>query len=179
MRYIFFSLIVLMSSQLTSAYENAFPKTDVGTIEIKTLPAAKLLIASSNNNYFDENNNLFRPLFRYIQTNDIPMTIPVETEIDPGAMYFYVGSDHADRKLENTDEVSVIELPERTVLSLGVRGSYNSANFDAAQKTLIAHLAEQDEWVQTGPARAIYWNGPFTLGFLKRSEVHIPVERKK
>ena len=168
-----------MSSQITSAYENAFPKTDVGTIETKTLPAAKLLVASSDNDYFEGNNNLFRPLFRYIQANDIPMTIPVEAEIDPGAMYFYVGSDHADRKLENTDEVNVIELPERTVLSLGVRGNYNSENFDAAQKTLLAHLAEQDEWVQTDPARAIYWNGPFTIGFLKRSEVHIPVERKK
>lgn len=179
MRYIFFFLIVLMSSQPSSAYENAFPKTDVGTIEVKTLPAAKLLIARSDNHYFDDNNDLFRPLFRYIQTNDIPMTVPVEVEIDPGAMYFYIGSNHKDRKLENTDEVNIIELPERTVLSLGVRGSYNSENFDAAQETLRAYLAEQDEWVQTGPARAIYWNGPFTLGFLKRSEVHIPVERKQ
>lgn len=168
-----------MSSQLTAAYENAFSKTDVGTIEVKTIPAATLLVAHSEDNYFDDNNDLFRPLFRYIQTNDIPMTTPVEAAINPGTMYFYVDRDHADKELEDTDAVNVIELPERTVISLGVRGSYNEQNFNKAREQLIAYLSTLDEWEQAGPARAIYWNGPFTLGFLKRSEVHIPIEQKK
>ncbi len=168
-----------MSSQSASAYERAFPKTDVGVIEIKTIPAATLLVAQSEGHYFDDNNDLFRPLFRYIQTNDIPMTVPVEAEIDPGAMYFYVGSQHEDQALEDTESVSVIQLPERTVVSLGVRGRYTEANFNKARDTLAAYLAEQNDWKQTGAARAIYWNGPFTLGFIKRSEIHIPVDRKK
>jgi effector-binding domain-containing protein len=176
MRYLFLILVTLMSSQLASAYERAFPKTNVGTIEIKTVPAAQLLVAHGEGNYFDENNNLFRPLFRYIQANDISMTTPVEAEISPGTMYFYVGTERADKKLESTDEVSVIQLPERTVLSLGVRGRYNAENFNEAEKTLTDHLAKLDDWVQAGPPRAIYWNGPFTLGFLKRSEVHIPIK---
>ena len=70
-----------MSSQLASAYERAFPRTDVGVIEIKTVPAATLLATRSDDDYFDESNDLFRPLFRYIQKNDIPMTVPVESRI--------------------------------------------------------------------------------------------------
>lgn len=159
------------------AYESAFPKTDVGTIEIKTIPAARLLATQSDRNYFEANNGLFRPLFRYIQANDIAMTTPVEAEIDPGIMYFYVGSDYEKQELKATDEVTILEIPERTVLSLGVRGGYSSKSFNQAQSELLAHIAEQDEWIPSGPARAIYWNSPFMISFFKRSEVHIPVER--
>ena len=158
-----------------SAYESAFEKTPVGTIEVKTLPAARLLAAHSEGNYFQENNGLFRPLFRYIQDNDIAMTIPVEAEIDPGIMYFYLGEDYKETELEDTDRVQIITLPERTVLSIGVRGSYSSKNFDEAKAELLTWLSEQDEWIASGTARAIYWNGLFTFGFLKRAEVHIPV----
>ena len=179
MRSLFIFVIFFMTSQFASAYESAFPKTDVNVIEIKTVPAATLLVARSEDNYFDKKKDLFRPLFRYIQTNDIPMTVPVEADINPGAMYFYVDSNQANKTLEDTDEVNVIQLPERTVISIGVRGSYSEKNFNKARETLIAYLAGQDDWIQAEPARAIYWNGPFTLGFLKRSEVHIPIERKK
>ncbi|HBM85892.1 MAG TPA: hypothetical protein DD423_03765 [Opitutae bacterium] len=167
--------LTLLPLQIMSAYESAFEKTPVGTVEIKTLPAARLLAAHSESNYFQENNGLFRPLFRYIQDNDIAMTTPVEAEIDPGTMYFYLGADYTDRVLSDTERVQVTNLPERTVLSIGVRGSYNAKNFDEAKAQLLRWLAQQDEWVAAAPARAIYWNGPFTLGLLKRAEVHIPV----
>lgn len=170
-------LLSLLPIQILSAYESAFAKTDVGTIEIKTIPAARLLASQSDKTYFQANNGLFRPLFRYIQANDIAMTTPVEAAIEPGIMYFYVGSDYADLELEETDEVTIIELPERTVISLGVRGGYSAKNFNKAQATLLAHLSKQDEWIATGPARAIYWNSPFMPGFFKRSEIHIPVEK--
>ncbi|MFQ3226323.1 MAG: effector-binding domain-containing protein [Lentimonas sp.] len=162
-----------------SAYERAFEKTPVGSIEIKTLPAARLLAAHGEGNYFQENNGLFRPLFQYIQDNDIAMTIPVEAEIEPGIMYFYLGTDYKETELENTDRVQIVTLPERTVLSLGVRGSYSPANFEEAKAELLSWLAQQDEWIASGSARAIYWNGPFTIGFLKRAEVHIPVVAAK
>ncbi|CAA6692269.1 MULTISPECIES: heme-binding protein [unclassified Lentimonas] len=168
--------LTLLPFQFMSAYESAFDKTPVGTIEVKTLPAARLLAAHGDGNYFQENNGLFRPLFRYIKDNDIAMTIPVEAEIEPGIMYFYLGADYKDSELSETERVQVTELPERTVLSLGVRGSYSSKNYEAAKAELLTWLSEQDQWVATGAARGIYWNGPFTIGFLKRAEVHIPVE---
>ena len=168
--------LTLLPLHIMSAYESAFEKTPVGTIEVKTLPAARLIAAQSQGNYFQENNGLFRPLFRYIQDNDIAMTIPVEAEIDPGIMYFYLGVAHKDSELSDTGRVHVTELPERTVLSLGVRGSYSAKNFEQAKAELFAWLSEQNDWIADGAARAIYWNGPFTLGFLKRAEVHIPVK---
>ena len=168
--------LTLLPLQIMSAYESAFDKTPVGTIEIKTLPAARLLAAHGEGNYFQENNGLFRPLFRYIQDNDIAMTIPVEAEIEPSIMYFYLGTDYEESELSDTERVQVTELPERTVLSLGVRGSYSEKNFNEAKAELLTWLSEQDDWIATGAARGIYWNGPFSIGFLKRAEVHIPIE---
>ena len=176
MKLLQFTILAVLLLQPMSAYESAFARTNVGTIEIKTIPAARLLASQSDKSYFESDNGLFRPLFRYIQANDIAMTTPVEAAIAPGTMYFYVGSDYADLELKNTDEVTILELPERTVLSLGVRGGYSAKNFNRAQAQLLTHLSEQNEWLATGPARAIYWNSPFMPGIFKRSEVHIPVE---
>lgn len=168
-------LLCLLPLQAMTAYEQAFAKTAVGEKEIKILPAAKLIASSSVSGYFERNNSLFRPLFRYIQSNDIAMTTPVEAEMEPGVMYFYIGGDAANRELRATEDVRVLELPERTVASIGVRGSYSQDNFKTAETQLRAWIQAQGTHQITGAARGIYWNGPFTLGFLKRSEVHIPV----
>lgn len=177
MKRLFIYCLALLPLQLMPAYESAFPKTDVGQIEIKTIPAARLLATHSDSHYFEANNALFRRLFRYIQANNIAMTTPVEAAIDPGIMYFYLGSDYANMEFEATDEVTLIEYPERSVLSIGVRGGYSAENFNQAREALLTHLAAQNQWIATGPARAIYWNGPFMPGLFKRSEVHIPLKR--
>lgn len=70
------------------AYEAAYPMTEAGVCEIKTLPAGVVLKASSSREYFSENNGLFRRLFEAIQKNQVPMTTPVEAEIQPGTMIF-------------------------------------------------------------------------------------------
>ena len=176
MKFHILCIFALLPLQLMSAYEKAFPQTDVGKIEIKELPAARLIAAHSDSNYFENNGKLFGALFRYIQANEIAMTTPVKAEIDPGVMYFYIGSDHAETDLPDTDEVTVIEMPKQTVLSIGERGSYNAKNFDQAKQKLLNYLEGQSEWVADGAAQAIYWNGPFTPWFLKRFEVQIPVK---
>lgn len=158
-----------------SAYEQAFEQTGVGTAEIKTIPASKLIASESTGHYFKENNGLFMPLFRYISDNDIAMTTPVEAEMMPGKMYFYIGGDAKDRELESTRKVTVLEMPAREVASIGVRGSYSEANFNEAKKQLEKWLAEHPTHKAAGEARGVFWNGPMTLGFLKRFEVHIPV----
>lgn len=173
-----FHLLILLSMISQSsllAYDQAFTKTDVGTIELKTIPASRLIVSESNSHYFKQNNGLFRPLFRYISQNDIAMTTPVEAEMMPGKMYFYIGGDAAKRELESTDEVRVVDLPERTVASIGVRGGYSEGNFNAALQQLNTWLDKHPTHKANGEARGIFWNGPFTPGFLKRFEVHIPV----
>lgn len=160
------------------AAEKAFPQTPVNVIEIKVLPAARLIATQTEQSYFENNGRLFRPLFRYIQGNDISMTTPVEAEIAPGVMYFHIGSDATKQVLESTDEVSVYELPERTVASIGARGSYSEANFREAAAELNAWLKTDESYQAAGSPRAIFWNGPYVPGILKRFEVHIPVEKR-
>ena len=174
-------ILTFMTATLstTSATEEAFPQTKAGDIEIKTIPASRLIMAESNSGYFDANNGLFQPLFRYISQNDIKMTSPVEAEIDPGKMYFYIGRDAADRDFQSTRNVTVIEKKERIVASIGVRGGYSRKNFENAQAELEAWLAKHPTHQAAGQARGVYWNGPFTPGFLKRFEVHIPVAPRK
>ncbi|ADE55181.1 heme-binding protein [Coraliomargarita akajimensis] len=175
MKYWILLTLLSLPIQLMQAYEQAFPKTPANEIEIKTLPAATLIASTSEKGYFESNNGLFRPLFRYIQKNDIAMTTPVEAEIDPGIMYFYIGGDAAERELESTDEVRVQKLPERTVLSIGIRGGYTESRFNDARAKLQQWLTSQEKFTATGEARAIYWHGPFTLAPFKHAEVHIPV----
>lgn len=168
-------LAYLTSISAMSAYEQAFPKTAVGTTELKIIPASKLIATEGDGHYFKENNGLFMPLFRYISKNDIAMTTPVEAEMMPGRMYFYIGGDAAERELESTDKVSVVELPERKVASIGVRGNYSESNFKEAQKKLEAWLSQHPTHKVAGEARGVFWNGPMMPGFFKRFEVHIPV----
>jgi len=162
-----------------SAYEQAFPKTSVGVAEIKTLPAAHLIASQSDRPYFSNGNGLFRPLFRYISNNDIPMTTPVEAEIEPGVMYFYIGTDAINRAQRGTDRVSVHQVPERTVASIGARGGYSEKNFREAEKELRTWLETQDQYEATSDARGIFWDGPYVPGIFKRFEVHIPIKVTK
>lgn len=158
-----------------SAAEKYFPKTAVGRTELKKIPAATLIASTSQRGYFVENNGLFRPLFRYISSNNIAMTTPVEAEISPGKMYFYIGRDAADRDLDSTDEVEVLNLPQRFVASIGARGAYSESNFREAEQALKSWIDRRPGLRASGEARGIFWDGPFKLGFLKRFEVHIPV----
>lgn len=176
MRYFLTALLLAATPLMSFAYEQAFPKTGVGTYEIKTVPQARLIASQTDKAYFDGNNGLFRPLFRYIQQNDIAMTTPVEAEMDPGVMYFYIGSDVDDATLQETERVTVHELPERVVASLGVRGGYSEGNFREAAAELEAWLRQNQDYEAAGPPRGIFWNGPYVPGFLKRFEVHIPVK---
>lgn len=161
------------------AVELAYPKTPAGAFETKTLPAGKILVARSSQAYFSGNNRLFGQLFRYIQRNRIPMTAPVEARMQPGAMVFYVDQASAGRSdLADTAEVDLQDVPERLVASVGIRGSYTQAAYDAQLARLREWLAGRPDLEAAGEPYAVYWDSPFVPGFMKRSEVHIPVRRK-
>ena len=174
------TLLILCAAAITIpaiglAYEKAFEATDAGTIEMKTIPERTLIVAQNQGTYFDENNQLFGQLFRYIQDNDIAMTTPVKADINPAKMYFYVGSESLGKDLKNTDRVKVITEPAYNVLSIGVRGGYGDRNYKEARDQLLDELAVSKEWRKSGDAYAIYWDGPYLPGFMKRFEVHVPI----
>jgi hypothetical protein len=157
------------------AYEKAFEATQPGEIEIKKIPQRTLIVARRGENYFEENNTLFGQLFRYIQDHDVSMTVPVKAEIDPGRMYFYIGKEDLKKDLKNSGSVEVITEPELQVISLGVRGGYSEKNFEQAREELLDQLAVNKGWKKSGKPYAIFWNGPFVPGFMKKFEVHVPV----
>lgn len=179
MLHLIFYLCLALAPIIGSAYEQAFAKTDVGEFEVKALPAARLIASQTDAAYFNDDNRLFRPLFRYISERDIAMTTPVEAEINPGVMYFYIGANVSSDVLDATKNVSVHELPERLVASFGVRGGYKERNFNKAAAKLSAWLLKNPAYEAIGEARGIFWNGPFIPGFFKRFEVHIPVQLVK
>ena len=157
------------------AYESMHDKTPVGKIVTIDLPERLALEAKTNGAYFDSDNGLFRKLFRYISNNDVSMTTPVEADINPGKMRFFVGKKDASKNLQSNNSVDVITLPTRKVVSIGIRGGYSEKNFLENKKKLEIWLSKNKQFTQSGDAYGVYWNGPFVPGFFKRSEVHIPI----
>ncbi len=176
-------LLLLMASFLpsaASAVEEAYPRTATGEIELKTLPAARWMRTESSKDYFASDNGLFMKLFRYIDSNGIPMTAPVEAGISPGTMVFYMDAASAKRPdLAETPHVKLASAPERWVAAIGVRGSYSRDNYEEALAELRGWLARRADVKASGEPYAVYWNSPFVPFFLKHSEVHIPVAPAK
>lgn len=171
-------LLFLALTTSLMATEQAFPPSPVGQPELKTLPAGVLLKAGGKGNYFEGANGLFRPLFNYISSHDISMTTPVEAKIDDAAMFFWVANSQRAKVAGNGPGVEVVEVPERWVASLGARGGYSARNFAQTRDELLTWIGARPDVVAAGEPYAVYWNGPFTPGFLKRYEVHVPVRAK-
>ncbi len=160
------------------AYEAAYPMTEAGICEIKTLPAGVVLQAKSNREYFSENNGLFRRLFEAIQKNQVPMTTPVEAGMRPGTMVFYLDAKSAQRQdLVLGSGVERVAVQERVVASVGIRGGYSKESFAENSLKLREWVQSQPGWKGVGEPYAVYWNSPFMIWFLKRSEVHLPVQK--
>ena len=172
----FVALALLLVALPVSAYEQAYAGTSPGTIEVKTVPATLALQAEGTGRYFDTNGSLFRRLFSYIGSREVKMTVPIEADvIDANRMRFFVGSQDVGRPLPSADGVTVVPVPEKQVVAIGLRGSYSAERFDEGRKALETWLAAHPEWKATGPPRAVYWNGPFVPFFMKRSEVQVTV----
>ncbi len=155
---------VLPPSSLMAAAE-AFPPTEPGTSEIKTLPAGMLLKSEAPGNYFNNGGQLFRPLFRYISDHNIAMTTPVEAQIEDAAMLFWVAPSEVEKVAGSKNGVEVIDIPERTVAVRGAKGGYNEDNYEETRRELENWLSTQAAWRATGEAYGVYWNGPFTPWF--------------
>jgi hypothetical protein len=172
---IFFTLLLLLTTFNLMGFEAMHEKTPVGEIKVLQLPARTALEANTGQSYFSENNGLFRTLFRYISKHDLSMTTPVEAEIEPGRMRFFVGGKDANKSRPTTDSVTVKELEPMRVLAIGIRGSYDEENFLRNRERLLQWIDEQTTYKRAGEPYAVYWDGPYVPWFLKRSEIHLPI----
>jgi len=176
--------LIIMTSIIPSfasaAEGDAYARTSPGQIEIKELPAARLMVSKSDQPYFSANNKLFGKLFNYIRAKEIPMTAPVEAKINPGVMIFYMDATSAVRAdLKPGAEVELQNLDARAVAAIGIRGSYSKENYEEGLASLQNWLKTQSQLEVIGEPYGVYWNSPFVPFFLKQSEVHIPVKVKK
>jgi len=170
-----FALPFLLFTLNLMGFEAMHEKTPVGEIKVLQLPSRTALEANADQSYFSENNGLFRTLFRYISKHDLSMTTPVEAEIEPGKMRFFVGGKDANKSRPTTDSVTVIKLEPMQVLAIGIRGSYDEENFRENRDRLLRWIDEQTTYEPAGAPYAVYWDGPYIPWFLKRSEIHLPI----
>lgn len=133
-----------------------FPEfTPVGVIELKHYPAYRRAVGAD-----------FWPLFRHIQTEEIPMTAPVEMNAATagkgrGEMAFLY-QDTSVGELGPIDDVNVEDVPAATVVSLGVRGKMTEAATKRARATLEAWLDGQSMYRQASGEsfRVFGYNSP-------------------
>ena len=76
---------------------------------------------------------------------------------------------------EPTDpRVTLREAPPRQVAVLRFSGLWSDARFAEQERLLRAQLATSG-WQVTGPAESLRYDPPWTLWFLRRNEVALPV----
>lgn len=157
------------------SYESIYPRTPVGKIEIKQIPARTAIATHGNREPIEGRNDNFRKLFGFIKRNDLAMTVPVEAGVTTDTMNFFVAGKDSAKPIRSDANVTVQKLEPITVVSFGMRGSYTQQHYEQGLQKINEWLAANPDWLAQGAPYAVYWNSPFVLGFLKKSEVHQPV----
>jgi hypothetical protein len=176
------------SSTIDTPLPEGYPApTPPGAIELKIYPSVRRVEVSGAGR---DNNGGFWPLFRHIQRENIAMTSPVEmdypesttapVDASPWVMSFLYRTPElrAATPDPNDPRLTVRDTEPITVISLGGRGDYSSRRIARDAETLRQWLADQEEWQEAGPVRALLYNGPSIFPSRKWLEVQLPVKPK-
>jgi hypothetical protein len=113
---------------------------------------------------------------------NIPMTAPVEinTANDVVVMRFFMPSNYSNTDLPDPSNprVKLVELEPMTAAVLVFSGSTGDKAVSIRTKELMAAI-QNTKWRVSGPPTAFFYNPPWTLPFLRRNEVAVPVLEKK
>lgn len=108
----------------------------------------------------------------------IAMTSPVEIKASEGAltMRFFMPSSYSMKDLpEPLDpRVKLVELQPTTVAVLRFSGASNDAIVSARTEELLNFL-KTTRFKVTGAATALFYNPPWTIPFMRRNEIAVPV----
>ena len=151
--------------------------------------------------YSAAGNEGFRRLFRYISganrgAKKISMTAPVEQapawgekidmtgsltqakETKGWSLAFMLPSQYTiETAPQPTDSrVRIREVPARTVAVFSYSGRWTQANRIAAERKLRDRLAKADVEI-VGAVNSAMFNSPMMVPFLRRNEVHAPIDR--
>ena len=167
--------------------------TPPGMIELKTYPSVRRAEYSAKGSSNFGMNVGFWPLFNHIKSREIAMTSPVEMDYKPAGertplapMQDAEGSwtmsflyRKADLGPTGEDgRIKVVDTPEMTVLSIGMRGAYGMGTVNSGMDALSKWLAAQSQWEAIGDPRGLNYNGPQVSMKNKWSEVQIVVRRR-
>ncbi|MFO0827750.1 MAG: heme-binding protein [Phycisphaerales bacterium] len=183
------------SSSIESPLPDGYAEpTPPGAIDIKTYPSVRRVEwESSATTGQVAMNNGFWPLFNHIKSRDIPMTSPVEMDYvgvypDPATSLTPVAGGawtmsflYRAPKLGpvGTDKsLKIVDTPEVTVASIGVRGPYGMKVVERGLTSLKEWIDGQSEWEFAGHVRVFHYNGPYVRDANKWSEIQVPVRRK-
>jgi len=156
----------------------------IDEVVVKDYPAYRLAKVASSG----KENGMFMQLFRHIERNEIAMTAPVEMswhaengrlEKTPETMAFLYAAPTIGRAGGDPKDPQVVvdDIQPIKVVSIALRGGYDTSTFNRGYTQLQAWLAGHPEWVATGEPRTMAYNSPFVPGFAKVSEVQVSIVR--
>lgn len=147
-------------------------------VELKSYPRYRMATAPMGGGRQD---GAFWKLFQHIQSNDIPMTSPVETtyEADGDRMrattmaFLYEGPEQG--RAGEAGAVDVVDVGEQWVVSMGLRGYDSRQRIDAAHAALLDWIASRGDLEVDGEMRTMGYNSPMVRGSRRTFEVQVPV----
>lgn len=162
------------------------PPTPGGQIEIKTYPAYRAAAVNHRGDLDQAATASFGPLFNHISRNEIAMTSPVEARYPQASwttptlssgetQVSFLYRDPTVQPQQVASEVQIVDTPSMTVVSLGLRGSYDHKLYEQGLQQLHTWLAAHPEYEVVGSPRRLFYDGPYVPDPLKRNEVQIPV----
>ncbi|QDU85100.1 SOUL heme-binding protein [Planctomycetes bacterium Pla163] len=147
-------------------------------VELKRYPRYRMATAPMGSGRQD---GAFWKLFQHIQSNEIPMTAPVETtyEADGERMrattmaFLYEGPEQG--RAGEAGAVDVVDVGEQWVVSMGLRGYDSRERIDAAHAALLEYVAVHGGLEVVGEMRTMGYNSPMVMGARRTFEVQVPV----
>lgn len=111
----------------------------------------------------------------------IAMTVPVETGTQTEGRYvmrFFLPAGYTLKTAPQPTDPRVIvrEMPERTLAVLRFSGSTSAENV-ARHITELETAMTASTWRPSGAPAAMFYDPPWTIPFLRRNEVAVPVTR--
>ena len=169
------------------------PPTPEAKIEIKHYPAYRCATVRYSGELSMAANTAFNPLYRHISSNNIGMTAPVETRypvstLEAGEIkapnergeakvsFLYRSTDVYPEQI--AEDIQVEEIAPMTVISLGLKGSYDYKSYQQSIERLQDWLAQHSDYTVVGSPRRFFYDAPYIPEPLKRSEIQVPIRLK-
>lgn len=169
---------MLIDTPLPVGYPDPTPP---GAIDLKKYPSVRRAETSGESSPDLGMNFAFFSLFNHIRRRDIAMTSPVEMDYRPvreDSTQWTMSFLYRESSLGPTGpdrNVTVVDVPPMTVVSIGMRGRYSVERAKAQLPALEKWLSENPQWERAGDFRALYYNGPDRRTADQWAEVQIPV----